>query len=416
MTRDDELEAMRYLLDELEPAERAAFERRIESDPTVATAVRTTSDALATLALQTAPPEALAPADQRAALGQVLATMAAEPDRPARLETAWGRRVWPVAASLLLLLNLWQWSRPVYPAVDDNEAVATRAAASRTEAAGEGGARPAAGDAEGVAGDTAPGLDAAGATGPAEGDGAVGRDPAAGTEEVRRLRQIRSEYARLQRRHDDLRAEHADILGQLAEYALIERGVNRLAAMELVDAQSYADGRRNGLLDFALSLLTEPGIVALTPAGTVTPTPEGDGGVVIPQDPLAAGEVTPGANGGSTTNGTPLDGPRDPSTAVAGGNPYAWSVYDEANDRGFLNLYNLPQPTGGETLELWVRPLPDSPYVHVGAVPQSYHGGSGSLFYTVPGLEHPPVEILITQEPGEARPAQPSGATVLRGP
>jgi len=55
-------------------------------------------------------------------------------------------------------------------------------------------------------------------------------------------------------------------------------------------------------------------------------------------------------------------------------------------------------------------------YQLVGEVPAQFYGKSGSLIYSLPGATQPPSEILITQEPRNATPTQPTGPTVLHGP
>lgn len=96
--------------------------------------------------------------------------------------------------------------------------------------------------------------------------------------------------------------------------------------------------------------------------------------------------------------------------------PYAWSVFDEARNQGYLNLYHLPQVPSDQVLQLWVKLVDAGDYQHVGEVPSQFYGGSGSLYYKLPDSSATPVEILITQELRNAVPAKPTGAVVLHGP
>jgi hypothetical protein len=115
MTEDFTTEALAYLLEELEPAARARFEGRLAAEPEAAAAVKALADTLAAYALDESPPQALtaaeAQASRAAALIRVTAPAAAPPP-PALV-----RSFWPMAAALLLGLNIAQWAlRPRPPA------------------------------------------------------------------------------------------------------------------------------------------------------------------------------------------------------------------------------------------------------------------------------------------------------------
>ena len=193
--------------------------------------------------------------------------------------------------------------------------------------------------------------------------------------------------------------------------------------MELVDAASYARGERKGLVDIARNILTEPGIVAVEP---VTPPSLPNSPETPPTDPVIPPPTLPSAVGNANTvtpqpltpdaqpPATPQQNPSTPTSDPD--QPYAWSVYDEAANRGYLNLYNLPTPSADQALQLWVKSPGATTYQNVGEVPAQFYGGAGSLYYTLPGATEPPTEILITREPRAAPPKQPSGPTVLRGP
>jgi hypothetical protein len=209
--------------------------------------------------------------------------------------------------------------------------------------------------------------------------------------ERRAIERLRAECTRLEQGNATLRAEYDGIIRRLAQRALVEQGVGRLAAMELVDAQSHARGERKGLLDLARGILTEPGVVAVGPAVNSPPLPGIDGQNIAGSPP------------GQTSSAAETE-------------PYAWSVFDEVENQGYLNLYHLPQVPADQALQLWVKPVDAGDYQHVGAVPSQFYGGSGSLYYKLPESSATPVEILITQEPRNAPPAKPKGAVVLHGP
>ncbi len=398
MNNPSDFDALRYLMDDLDAESRAAFEERLALDPNLQRALRETQNALAAFATGAAPPESMTATDQRRVLDQVLAVVEREPRR-AVAPPIWRRWAWPLAAGLLLALNLWQFARPTSVGREPATTESSHAPATSDVAEHQGTAGSASGE-----GATARAVASAESM-PAGGDTPI----MIGPEELRRLREIRLAYEQLAADNARLGAEHTEVLRQLAAYALTERGVNRLAAMELVDPESYAAGERKGLLDFALNLLTEPGIIALEPEATAAgnDVPDGTGDDVdAANQPPAAGDPTGGADddaGANDADATPRD-------------PYAWSVYDESQHRGFLNLYNLPTPPAGQTLQLWVRPADDAAFTRVGEVPTSYHGGSGSLTYRLPNEHQPPAEILVTQEPINAPPGQPTGQPVLRGP
>lgn len=398
MTEEFETEALHYLLDELDEGRRAAFEQLLARDPGARAALRTCADSLARFACDTAPAEPMAARDQRATLTAILAA-AREAEAPAFSERPsnvipWTRYFWPVAAAVLLGLNFLRFDRPVDPlAFRDGDGSTVAGGAT---SAGEDGS-----DAEDAANDGASGgevplptqVGAIAATIAAP--GSAGTKAAAITaspvEMQRELERLRDAYADLARSSAALRADYDSVMHHIAQRAIAERGLGRLAAMELVDAKSFASGDRRGLVELARGILTEPGVVAVQTQPPVGP-PATDPGVTLqPED---------------------TSGPRGPDPTV----PYAWSVYDETQHRGYLNLYNLPNVRAEGTLQLWVRAPATNSFQHVGQVPEQFQGGNGSLFYTLPETSPAPVEILVTQEPVGIVPTAPTGPVVLRGP
>lgn len=400
MTDDFETEALHYLLGEMDAARRTAFEERLAREPAARTALKECTDALGRFACDAAPAEPLAPFEQRKVLAAIMATTHKSPPAPARRTgqvLAWTRYAWPIAAAILLGLNFVDFRRPVATGSDGQERRSPRAA-PQSLASGTASAPAAASPDAPQVGEPAPAESAPIGQGARREDLAAARATA---EERQRLDKLRADYASLQRASQALRAEYDSLLGRVTQHAVVTKGLGRLAAMELVDASSYARGERKGLIDLARGILTEPGVVAIdtgTPTSpTVTPQP-GDGGV---------------ATTGSTGFAPDVKATEKPAPTEQ---PYAWSVFDETEHRGYLNLYNLPAVTTDRSLQLWVR-LPDSnQYLRVGEVPAQFYGGTGSLFYTLPNSIGTPSEILVTQEAKNAVPAAPSGAVVLRGP
>ncbi len=192
--------------------------------------------------------------------------------------------------------------------------------------------------------------------------------------------------------------------------------------MELVDANSYARGDRRGLMNLARGLLTEPGIVAVEPSSVKTGSELVlSGSVNITQgSPTTAfplgfssvdsltppGKIPPNVEQGLSSTGEPV------STAT-----YAWSVFDEKQNQGYLNLYNLPQVSNNQTLQVWVKPVNSTKFRAVGEVPAQFYGRSGSVHYELPATVATPAEVLITLEPKAPVPnSRPTGAVILRGP
>ena len=413
MTEDFDIEALRYLTGELNLAAHAEFEARLAREPGARAALKACRAGLAQFARETAPAEAMTPSTQRAALAAILATVAAEPRTRAR-NFPWRRFVWPLAASVLLVLNLVQYFRPVSlrPSLTPGALARFPTASSGNTPAGREGKihPPGASQAEHPGLQTAASLDAT------------------VTKELHRLEKLRTEYATLERSREALNAEYNDIIRQLAQRALINKGVGRLAAMELVDAGSYARGERKGLVDLARGLLTEPGVVTIEPPPSPTPpvnpnaSTNADPATPL-RDPMANTLPDPTANTlpnpppPPQVNPPPTPTGDPPQTAIQNkAEPYAWSVFDETSSQGYLNLYNLPATPADQSLQLWVKAANADTYQRVGEVPVQFYGGSGSLTYSLPSATQPPSDILITQEPRHATPTQPTGPTVLHGP
>lgn len=381
MTDSFEAEILRYLLGEMDAGDRTRFEARLARDLAARVALKSCADALGRFACDSAPAEPMSAADQNLALSAILA--ATEDALPSGVREAtrrntisWSNTFWPLAAAALLALNLVDFDRPVnggrpdtWTRGDAGNPAATQWEESVEPFASEPGALrerreiiPEAGSSTLPAASAAP------------------KPMADGADVSRELAKVRADYARLQRASEALRAEYDTIVQHWGERLAFDRTVGRLAAMELVDAESYAMGNRKGLVEVARGILTEPGVV------------------VASDGPIGPGVEPPGASGASARPA-----------------PYAWAVFDEREQRGYLNLYNVPGVGREESLQLWVRAVDAAEYRSVGEIPPAFYGGAGSVEYRMPDGA-PPAEIMITREPRGAGVVQPSGPTVLRGP
>jgi hypothetical protein len=184
--------------------------------------------------------------------------------------------------------------------------------------------------------------------------------------------------------------------------------------MQLVDAESYANGTRNPSLNLTQPILTSPGVVAAdSPTGTSSNPSDGntvDSGVgqTAPSSP-----TTPANTNSTSTNQTTTTPPTSQAPTPT---PNAWSLFDETDHQGFLDLSNLPQLPSDQTLELWVQPVGSQDFIPVGSIPSQFYGGSGSVYYKLPSDTMTPSQIMITTEPTATPPTAPTGPIVLRGP
>lgn len=395
MTDDFKNDALRYLLGELDAEARAAFEARLAADADARDELKRVADSVARFACETAPAEALPPAVQRGVLREVFARIEQEPPRRAPRRRPSLRLLLPLAAAVVLGF----WLARLVPA-------GPHRSSEQSFAAGPGVSRDGtdAGIAQAKPEDSAK---------TAEVPGSRSATPGSSqqlAEEAKLLEKLRLEHAALGRAHEDLKTRFAIMQRQLA---VIDSHGGRLTAIELVDSESHARGERKGLVDLARGLLTEPGIVALSPVVPNTPA--------TPAQPPPTPE-TPQKNPddvGATiieTTPNPAPPPAEPTPNPVVPDPYAWSVYDESAQRGYLNLYHLPATQADQTLQLWVKQPGSDSYLNVGTIPAQYYGGSGSVYYSLPGSTQAPSEILITREPKNTPVTKPGGNVVLRGP
>lgn len=322
----------------------------------------------------------------------------------------WGW-IWGVAALLLLGINLWLAGLVLREDV----------------AVGEGGR-------EAVGGRLAAGASAV-ETGE-EGPGLAAEIERLRTEvAVResRLRQARMELA--------ARSEREKELGKAAEdwEAAYERaearqrpfyegrdGLGRFTVIELMGSAGHQrQAPHRGFADLAGRFLMDGAQIAgANPEAFVGPVVEGAGVQsrtgVRPEADLSAvetggGELVAGERGESDSGSGGEGAAEAEGEEWTGGEAAGFTVWRDDEQKGFLDVYNLPIPGEGREAYLWVRGSEVEPYLPVGEVPE-LQDGSGSFFYSVEEPEFTPSEILITEEASGSSGGEPSGPVLLRGP
>lgn len=452
MTDDFTSETLAYLLDELDAGRRAQFEQRLARDTAAEAAFKACADSFAEFVLTQAPGQPISGDARERMLAAVMRTTEA---RRGSSHNRWRNYLWPMAAAALLALNVFQW------VFGHREPSVIRLTTTAGEKAKEGA----------FTRDTAL-VAAKGADGSRGVSQVFPEDTKPEVMEIlERLSVLRRENDHLQESNTALNAETERLSQQLAVLTAANSGTTRLVAIELVDAASYASGNRNGLVDLAKTILTTPGVVAASPAsatnsagsnpgstlalnqttgtqtglttsfgGTSTVTGSGSLTLVDPSSLTGTTIVNSGTtsfsgatiSGGTTsvisgltgtttltanTSGTsPVSTGTFPSEAPPTTEPYAWSVFDASQSQGYLNLYNLPTVSSGQSLQLWVQPVGSNTFENVGAIPSQYYGGSGSVYYKLGTQSAIPSQILITVEPSQAVPTKPTGTVVVRGP
>jgi anti-sigma-K factor RskA len=416
MTEDFTSEAMAYLLEQLDPEQRARFEERLARDPVMASAFKTCADSLAEFALEEAPERPIEWPER----GDILADAVAQisEDKGRAPEPASRVFFWRAAAAVLFATNLGllclHFKGRTALLSSKNEVVAKTAVlpAVAPSSTGTGTAAVTVIPPKGFPND--PGKEV--------------------KKEIARLTALRDEYARLRGARDALSAESQSIMRQLAEQAIVNAGTDKFVAMQLVDAESYANGTRNPSLNLTQPILTSPGVVAAgSPTGTTATALTGTTPPAA-NSPSSSGtssnlNTTVSSSTGTTVSSTPSDGnPNSPTTPANADStptnqtapptptPNAWSLFDETDHQGFLDLSNLPQVPSDQALQLWVQPVGSQDFIPVGSIPSQFYGGSGSVYYKLPSDAMTPSQILITIEPTATPPTAPTGTTVLRGP
>lgn len=371
------VDALDYLLDEMDEVRRAAFEARLDADPAAEAVLKATADTMGGFALAAAAPVNL-PADERAGLARAVVNAAHSHEGRRGRRTGWVRWAWPTAAAILFSFNLWQFFRPPVVGVLGPRGVPHRAtSAPDSVPAGAAGSAPAT-----PASNAMGGTSAASAPEP----GRSGTSPAAkvAPAEVGRLL---TELRALRLSHAQLEAERR----RLAALVAVQSGAGRgsLVAMELVDPERFARGERKGLLAMVQTLGTEP----VDDAGAVAR----DG------MSIAAVGVLPPSSSSSADVGVEVGAS-------------AWSLFDTAKHEGLVTLHQLPAIPAGEQLSLWVRAETEDTFRRVGEIPAALYGGSGTVYVTLDPQATAPDEVMVTREDKGSLPETPGPDVVLRGP
>ncbi|MCC5835168.1 MAG: anti-sigma factor [Opitutales bacterium] len=443
MSKSPEDQMLAYLLGEMSEAERAAFENRMRKDPDLLAAVRELESALAVSVLDGLDEAPVAHAqwdridarleEHTQGRGSVAAGLAVGKASKGVLQRY---RWWlmPGAAAVFLLgVSIWLIA---FGLSMERQMDSFRTAASREEV------RPQAIDRESRAlADTFAGVDE-------PGERMVVSDFSEwGVEDVPYL------LARIQRMEDEIRsrdlviASREDRISELEQvksrmvdehshlaqsYRQLDRqfaelyeggpGLARFTVIELVDARSFAGGEnRRGLAEVARQFL-------MSSSGVLVGYPDEDvyyfGGEDT-ADPDWGAEAPMVASGFRTDQAPSIDDLGWEFETVSGDyarfesvsgmdTPLAFTVWSDDDQKGYLDVYNLPEIPNGQVAQLWLRGAGSDSYLSVGVLP-SLDRGTGSLFYSVEEIEFTPREVLITVESGTGSNV-PSGRVLLRGP
>lgn len=350
-----------YLLGQMEPERRARFEHTLRTNSTARSELKLQAEMLATFARDIAAPESLAADGQRRVLDALRAETSHAHPASHGGRVIGLRRLWPLAAMILIGLNFFDFRRPLAPW-----------GGGPSNGSGERAGTLEPSVADGASGNAKPGEGKASA-GVEGGKKAAGTATADAEKHARELEQLRASMADLQRVNAELRSANRTLLERIESRATADKVQDRWSTMELVDTASYAAGQRKGLAAIGRGILTEPGV------------------------------VVPTESGGSAGSSNP-----------AGETPYAWSVYDEKEHRGYINLYNLPTVPAEDVVQVWVRMSDTEGYQAVATVP--IQKGSGSTQYTLPINAGTPTEVLVTLEPLYGPRTAPTGTVLVKGP
>jgi hypothetical protein len=387
-----------YCLDGMPAEERARFEAKMAVDADLMAKVSSTLDALHSSANRgPVGPERTDIWEQisRRIAAETSASQTSQ-DTAVGLPWSW---IWGIAALLLLGLNLLTWvNRPPF-SIPDSSGVATSGS--------------------GVEGTPL----------------VVENEPSRGAllAEIKRLNVELEATANglngTERALDDSRTEAAEIaedreqLQQQLEYLAARfapffqpgEGMSRFTVIEMVDAVAFAeDTPRKGFADLAGRFLTGGTGLSATTEPIMGPVVEGAGVASAVSEGIATG-FAPIARGDAPL-AAPSTSAEVPVGEVFEGEAAGFSVWRDDEQKGFLDIYNLPEAEPGRQAYLWVRASELEDYIPVGVLPELLDG-TGSVFFEVDEADFTPTEILITAEPdGIEDPQVPSDDILLRGP
>lgn len=411
MDRQTEEEAALYVLDLLEGEERADFEARLATSPELRRSIRELQEGLYGPVRQSGGPARPDLLPGILARAESEGTAVKDPGRgklfPGRMR--WSA-IWAAAAVVLLGLNLFLLS------------LLSRPPASAGEGLGKEGA---------LSGRT---VDAAELL-PEEGllarirwlEEALASREAALEEVVEERSAFSQRTTELQAINSGWQREYARLASRMLPFFQENPGLSRFTVIELVDHEVIEkDLPRLGFTDLAGRFLTgEANISGANPGEFIGPVVEGAGVGSASADALQGG-LNPFGRSGSSSMQTGISGERGSSegsgteTAVGeadvlGERPAGFTVWRDDEQKGFLDLYNLPSAGEGEEAYLWVRSSELEAYRPVGELP-SLDNGTGSFFYSVDEPNFTPAEILITAEPIDGTGSHPAGDILLKGP
>ncbi len=409
-----------YVLDLLSAEEREAFTAEMEADPELRRYVRELKDSLHMPArnLQASPArEDLRSEIHRRLPGKAAASVVGE-RTPAPRGFPWAA-VWAAAAIFLLAVNLF-----LLRALSDSSTENALARGERTE------------------GGISAGNDSVEAELPRE--ELVARIQRLRSELEEReagLRSAQSELREVRERNDalvsrsfDWMHEYSRLAARLRPFFQGGEGISRFTVIEMMDSEAVARNRsRRGFADLAGRFLTGEENIAganmenffgpvVAGAGLQSPGEIEEDAALTPFARRNEGLVSGQEPAGETTQDPSADASAEkevPSEAEEevpfDGEAAGFTVWRDDEQKGFLDVYNLPSPSEGKEAHLWVRSSELEPYLPVGEVPP-LEEGSGSFFYSVDEPNFTPSEILITEEAEGSSSEVPSGSVLLRGP
>jgi hypothetical protein len=407
-----------YVLDLLSPEERDAFEGQLKEDPDLRRLVRELRDSLhmPVRDLESPPPRE----DLRKAIHRRIdnGTAIASPrsEAPVRQGFPWSF-AWAAAAVLLLVVNLFLL-REVSDATADSVRERGRNLPRDSASVGQGGEAS-----------------------PQQLSARIERLRSDLQERESRLRETNTELEEARERNEELVArsvewmrEYGRIAARLRPFFQGSEGLSRFTVIEMMDSEALVQNRSHrGFGDLAGRFLTgEENIAGADMENFFGPVVEG-AGVQSPGEISEEAALTPFARqekellaGESPASPPKAEAPAESAERETTGEeavedlPFdgeaaGFTVWRDDEQKGFLDVYNLPDPAEGREAVLWVRSSELEPYLPVGEVPE-LENGTGSFFYSVDEANFTPAEILITEEPVGVEAEQPSGSILLRGP
>ena len=389
-----------YLLGDLPEAERAHVDIQLETDPELRAALRALTDDLGAYAhtLAGAAPELDTPLPT--AIMQLKTAARSRPKPTAttpfpqtvtKSPSHWTQWGWPMAAAILLGLNLWHWTAPMR----DDHAHGVFQATNESPKSDETGN---ASDSLALEIERLAALTAA-------------------LESEREAILAEKALVQFEGEQWEERARQALAANQLwkEQYGrLVDRvspifdpddNLTRYTVIELADPVTLASGGEiSGFLRYADGLFNNLSEIAHLSGD------ESSGSNVF-GDPLAADADSAEAD---TERLRIASQDRGNSSPELTGNPAAFTVWNDDDQSGFIDFYDMPPPAPGYEHRLYVRGIDTDLYQNVGTLPADFT--TGSFSYSMTGDNNTPTGVMVTQEPIGGEIGQPSGSIVIQGP